>query len=313
MLGLVSSRLLCQSFSFKATSPYFQTIRNAFRTHIHSYPPLLPQQIAPQQARMQSAVCSIGQTASSRPIIQRQRNLQALKLSAFPQTRCFSAQLISSTVAVWQLKAEAGIGGGSTGGGAGGKKGYSSGGESSSSGGDGFLAAYNRMLEQNPLLIKAITAAVLSAVGNLICQVLVEKKEEVDLRRLSIFTGLGFVWVAPCLHLWYGRLATLVTATGNTGAILRMACDQLGFAPLFVGSMIAILTALDGKADQIVPELKSSLPSAIKANWMLWVPAQFINFRFVPVNYQVLFSNLVAVAWNVYFSFATRPKEAVAA
>lgn len=174
------------------------------------------------------------------------------------------------------------------------------------------MSGYSRLLEQNPLLIKAITAAVLSAVGNLICQVLIEKKEDIDLRRFSIFTGLGFIWVAPCLHFWYGKLNTLVTATGNKGAILRMACDQLGFAPLFIGSMLAILTALDGKADQIVPELKSSLPSAIKANWMLWVPAQFVNFRFVPVPYQVLFSNLVAVAWNVYFSFATRPKAVVA-
>lgn len=174
------------------------------------------------------------------------------------------------------------------------------------------MGAYNRMLEQNPLFVKAVTTAILSAVGNLICQILIEKKEDIDLRRFSIFTGLGFIWVAPCLHFWYGKLNTLVTATGNTGAIARMACDQLCFAPLFIGSMIAILTALDGKADQIVPELASSLPSAIKANWMLWVPAQFLNFRFIPVNYQVLFSNLVSVAWNVYFSFATRPKTAAA-
>jgi hypothetical protein len=94
------------------------------------------------------------------------------------------------------------------------------------------------------------------------------------------------------------------------GALARMACDQLGFAPLFVGSMMAILTALDGKADRVVDTLKADLPSAIRANWALWVPAQFLNFRFVPAQYQVLFSNVVALAWNVYFSFATRPKTA---
>lgn len=132
------------------------------------------------------------------------------------------------------------------------------------------------------------------------------------MRRLSTFTVLGLLWVAPCLHFWYGTLNRLVTATGNTGALMRMACDQLGFAPLFIGSMIAILTALDGKADRVVDTLKADLPSAITANWMLWVPAQFVNFRFVPQSYQVLFSNLVAVAWNVYFSWATRPKQAAA-
>eukprot|EP00775_Hariotina_reticulata_P007534 gene7534-7744_t len=71
------------------------------------------------------------------------------------------------------------------------------------------------------------------------------------------------------------------------GALVRMALDQLCFAPLFIGSMIAILTALDGKSDQIVATLKSDLPSAVRANWALWVPAQFLNFRFVPADYQV--------------------------
>lgn len=32
--------------------------------------------------------------------------------------------------------------------------------------------------------------------------------------------------------------------------------------------------------------------------------------RFVPPTYQVLFANVVALVWNVYFSFATRPKTA---
>jgi hypothetical protein len=30
--------------------------------------------------------------------------------------------------------------------------------------------------------------------------------------------------------------------------------------------------------------------------------------RFVAPTYQVLFANMVALLWNVYFSFATRPK-----
>jgi hypothetical protein len=32
--------------------------------------------------------------------------------------------------------------------------------------------------------------------------------------------------------------------------------------------------------------------------------------RFVAPTYQVLFANMVALVWNVYFSFATRPKAA---
>lgn len=63
---------------------------------------------------------------------------------------------------------------------------------------------------------------------------------------------------------------------------MRMALDQLGFAPLFIGSMLAILATLDGKPlDQAFGVVRSDLPDAIRANWALWVPAQFVNFRWV--------------------------------
>jgi hypothetical protein len=172
-------------------------------------------------------------------------------------------------------------GGGGAGGSGGSKKGYSSGDGSSSSGGSGGLwDSYNRLLGQYPLLVKAVTTALLSAVGNLICQFAVEGKSELDWKRFNTFTALGLVWVAPCLHFWFGTLNRLVTSPGNAGALMRMGLDQLGFAPLFISSMIAILAGLDGKSmDQCVSVVKRDLPDAIKANWALWVPAQFINFR----------------------------------
>ena len=39
------------------------------------------------------------------------------------------------------------------------------------------------------------------------------------------------------------------------------------------------------------------------SNWQLWGPAQAINFKFVPVQFQVMFANFVAVAWNTYLSW----------
>lgn len=179
------------------------------------------------------------------------------------------------------LQAAAGGGsGGSAGGGS--KKGYSSSGDgnSSGSGSGGLWESYNKLLGQYPLLVKAITTALLSAVGNLICQLGVEGKTDLDWRRFNTFTALGFVWVAPCLHFWFATLNRLVSSPGNAGALMRMGLDQLGFAPLFISSMIGILAALDGKdLQQCASVIKRDLPDAIKANWALWVPAQFINFR----------------------------------
>jgi hypothetical protein len=39
---------------------------------------------------------------------------------------------------------------------------------------------------------------------------------------------------------------------------------------------------------------------------MLWGPVQLFNFRFVTEKYQVLFANMISLAWNAYLSFSTR-------
>ena len=51
--------------------------------------------------------------------------------------------------------------------------------------------------------------------------------------------------------------------------------------------------------------MKADWFEAVKGNWALWIPAQFINFRLVPARLQVLFANVVGVAWNVYLSLVS--------
>mmetsp|Transcript_3103 Transcript_3103/g.5309 ORF Transcript_3103/g.5309 Transcript_3103/m.5309 type:complete len:104 (+) Transcript_3103:488-799(+) len=63
------------------------------------------------------------------------------------------------------------------------------------------------------------------------------------------------------------------------------------------------LLVLEGKASDIGTRLKASWADALIANWGLWVPAQVVNFRFVPPIYQVLFANGVGFIWNIILSF----------
>lgn len=168
---------------------------------------------------------------------------------------------------------------------------------------------------QKQLLTKAVTSGVISAAGNLICQIGVERRSlfqgGIDCKRLALFTALGAAYVAPVLHVWYGLLGRLVTAQGVPGALGRMGLDQLAFAPVFVGSMMTLLALADGQTPAATKKsVLEALPGAVKANWSLWVPAQYLNFRYVPPNLQVGFSNIVALAWNVYFSYATKPAAA---
>ena len=44
---------------------------------------------------------------------------------------------------------------------------------------------------------------------------------------------------------------------------------------------------LQGKSHQVRSKLRNDLKPTVIANWKLWVPAQFINFRLVPPHLQV--------------------------
>ena len=43
----------------------------------------------------------------------------------------------------------------------------------------------------------------------------------------------------------------------------------------------------------------------MQTNWMMWIPAQIINFALVPLQYRVLVANVVALAFNTYLSWAS--------
>ena len=36
------------------------------------------------------------------------------------------------------------------------------------------------------------------------------------------------------------------------------------------------------------------------ANWKLWPAVQFINFYLIPLNYQLLFLNVIAIGWTAF-------------
>ncbi|XP_009120861.1 protein sym-1 [Brassica rapa] len=181
------------------------------------------------------------------------------------------------------------------------------GGGDSSGGGNGnkwsFLSWYLALLSDYPVLTKSVTSALLTLIGDLICQLTINKTSSLDKKRTLTFTILGLGLVGPALHFWYLYLSKVVTASGLSGAVLRLLLDQFVFAPVFVGVFLSAVVTLEGKPSNVIPKLKQEWTGAVLANWQLWIPFQFLNFRFVPQNFQVLASNVVALAWNVILSF----------
>ena len=209
---------------------------------------------------------------------------------------------------IWIDSWKAGGGSGSGSGGGGGGGGGNGNGNGGSGSGTTPWAMYLLLLESNPLVTKMATSGVLNAFGDLLAQVLFEDGQSVDTKRTLTFTFLGAFLVGPALHFWYGSLGKIVTVGGSVGAGLRLGLDQLAFAPVFLATFLSALFAIEGNTDKLPNKLKQDLFPTVVANWKIWVPFQFLNFRFVPANLQVGAANVIALAWNVYLSWASHKK-----
>ncbi|KAJ8759760.1 hypothetical protein K2173_009861 [Erythroxylum novogranatense] len=214
------------------------------------------------------------------------------------------------TLAVSDVDSGGGGLGGSDGGDGGGRGENPGAGAGAGGGGGGgggknwsFMSWYLTLLAEHPVLAKAVTSAILTLLGDLICQLVIEQVPSLDFKRTFLFTFLGLALVGPTLHFWYLYLSKLVPTPGASGAFLRLLLDQFLFAPSFIGIFLSTLVTLEGRPSQVIPKLQQEWVSSVFANWQLWIPFQFLNFRFVPQQFQVLAANVIALVWNVILSF----------
>uniref|UniRef100_A0A7S0VKF2 Uncharacterized protein n=1 Tax=Polytomella parva TaxID=51329 RepID=A0A7S0VKF2_9CHLO len=176
--------------------------------------------------------------------------------------------------------------------------------KSSSSNANPIISWYLDVLDKHPIVTKSVTCAVLNCMGDIISQVCIEHATTLDFARIRTFGFLGLVLVGPALHYWYSFLNRAIPASPRS-AIIQLLLDQLVFAPFFLATILSTLFALEGKANQIPEKLRQDLFNTVRANWLLWVPAQFVNFRYVPPHLRVLASNVVALLWNTYISYTS--------
>jgi len=202
---------------------------------------------------------------------------------------------------------------------------------------------YSEKLSTHPLLTKSLTGAIIAAAGDVMCQAgtytpTKKDKEGTSIRTVTItassnssssigkwlesfwqegwdyrrslhFFILGFVFVAPTSHYWYGGMAKHAWTRGQSFKQIskRVVLDQFVWTPVFFVIWLGGFWSMEANEvnlSHLQEQLTTSLPDIMVANWILWIPAQYINFYACPVKFQVLFVNLIELGWNCYLSFA---------
>lgn len=169
------------------------------------------------------------------------------------------------------------------------------------------LAQYLLFLKLYPVVTKAVSSGILSALGNLLAQ-MIEKKQKKDSQSLEV-SGLlrylvyGLFVTGPLSHYLYLSMEYWVPPEVPWARVKRLLLDRLFFAPAFLLLFFFVMNLLEGKNISVfVAKMRSGFWPALQMNWRMWTPLQFININYVPLQFRVLFANMAALFWYAYLA-----------
>lgn len=151
------------------------------------------------------------------------------------------------------------------------------------------------------------TSGALMVAGDLIEQEIEYRRklipERYDLWRVGrmFITGLAF---GPLHHYFYMWLHKALPQRTLKVISQKIFLDQIIMSPLIIAVFIYGVAGLEGKSiTSSTNELKEKFADIYAFDWCIWPPAQFINFYYLPVKYQVLYINAVTMLYNVFLSY----------
>jgi len=147
-------------------------------------------------------------------------------------------------------------------------------------------------LTSRPLSTNCILFGGLAGLAEFSQQAISNSKKEVKYNAKTVghYTLLGGGVFAPVLHFWYKWLDRVLPGTSGRILIKKVALDISVFALPYYTAFYVSLNLLAGVGlQESLSELKQKLLPTIFATTAFWLPAQTVNFRFVPPKYRVLY------------------------
>ncbi|KAI1960976.1 hypothetical protein LOZ58_003462 [Ophidiomyces ophidiicola] len=133
-----------------------------------------------------------------------------------------------------------------------------------------------------------------------------------DFERLTRFMAYGF-FMAPVQFQWFGFLSRAFPVTkqhATLPAMKRVAMDQLIFAPIGLVCFFTFMTVAEGGGRRAISrKLQDVYIPTLKANFILWPVVQILNFRLMPIQFQIPFVSSIGIAWTAYLSLTNSSDE----
>ncbi|KAM7276560.1 hypothetical protein ACFE04_018426 [Oxalis oulophora] len=191
---------------------------------------------------------------------------------------------------------------------------------------------YKTCLAVHPVKTQVISSGAIWGFGDIVAQAITqatankthqleegEEKQEfkINWRRAGATSLFGFGFVGPVGHYWYegldrflrSRLLMQPNTMRFVGA--KVALDGFLYGPLDLLVFFTFMGFSLGKsAPQVKEEVKRDFVPALILEGGAWPIVQVVNFRFVPVRYQLLYANLFCLLDSAFLSWLEQQQDA---
>ncbi|KAK9370055.1 hypothetical protein V1509DRAFT_561672 [Lipomyces kononenkoae] len=122
-----------------------------------------------------------------------------------------------------------------------------------------------------------------------------------------LLSTFQFKWL-ELLHVWIPISDDGVVVP----VLLRVLADQLIWTPICLAGFFAFISFVEGGGMKAVEHKLSTLfIPTLKSNYMVWPAAMIINFRLIPLHFQLPFVSTVGLLWNIWLSIANSSSQEI--
>ena len=173
------------------------------------------------------------------------------------------------------------------------------------------IKSYIVFINKKPILTKALTQFILFGTSDLICQLFEKRscvKYKFDLTRIFKQAIFGFVF-APYCHFHFCKVIPFLFPAihGQYSKHLifkRMIYDQTIHAGFFTLVFYYYMGIMKGrKYNEIKEEIRIKFYPTMIDNWKVWPLAMLINYKYIPLMYSLLYTNIIGIFWLTYMSY----------
>ncbi|KAB2619261.1 protein SYM1-like [Pyrus ussuriensis x Pyrus communis] len=191
---------------------------------------------------------------------------------------------------------------------------------------------YQNSLSVHPIKTQVISSGLIWGFGDVTAQTIThstaqeseqiqaqgeDEKLKINWRRVGTTSLFGFGFVGPIGHLWYEgldryiRSRLLLQPKSFRFVASKVAIDGFLFGPL---DLLVFFTYMGFSAGKSFPQVKEDVKRDFLPAFVLeggvWPIVQVVNFRFIPVRYQLLYVNFFCLLDSSFLSWLEQQQDA---